>query len=153
MSNLSGHKRSHSELSPDIMTWQPGPLHADGWTELYFANREIDSLRKQLAEKTEELAEFKKHLTEMDHAYNEKLEEIDRMKLNAIMKKTKYNEVMTENAIKNTELFELHRELLFYKSKNPGNQEFDPEFFDDASAAWKANKKSKGNGEYEYKKK
>jgi uncharacterized protein YhaN len=121
MSNLSGHKRPRSELSPEYLQSEI----SDGWTELYFAIGLEDSLRQQLAETTKELNKFKKHLAEINRAYNEKLEEIG----------------------------ELKWELQYYKSRNPGNKEFDSEFFDDASAAWKANKKSKGKGEYEYIKK
>ncbi len=146
MSSLSGHKRTFAELSGEIYLF-------DGWSDLYLAHREIDSLRKQLAEKTEENTNLKKTLADIHDEYDKKIDEIDAIKRNAITKKTKYDEVMTENAMKNDEIFQLHRELLFYKSVNPGNKEFDPTFFDDSSAAWKANKTSKGNGEYEYKKK
>ena len=164
--SLSGHKRAGEELvrvdetvkrsnTSEYAAWEVG------WTELFLdTNSMISSLKSQLAETrgelTEtkaELSETKKHLADMDEAYHAKVEEYERREHVWKEYSQKYTEHKTLEAILYDEIASLKKQLYLYKSKNPGIEQFDPAFFDEASEAWKANKKSKGNGMYEYKKK
>ncbi len=120
-------------------------------TELILARMELESkkshikqLEDRLKDTEEELKEYKHFSVQDDDRYQKLFASFEEYKRAMAERILKVNEIKTVNSL-------LAHELSYYKSTNPGNKEFDSSFFDDASAAWKANKKRIGDGSYEYK--